>query len=506
LGEVQARDPRYPDRQNVQAHARKNLDALAQGVPSRRGLPRWAIPAISSAVLLAGILATIFGGQFISSLISDSITDGDQPAIVSLLEPTEIETPAEPTDTPTDSEAPAEPTDVPTQIDAPAESVALTEGEYECTDPLGCVEIGPGDPVHFAYALTLSGPNEIIGVDSRNGLNIAIDEWGQILGHDIMLTGESDQCPGEGGQVAATKLAADPSIVAVIGTSCSSAARVAVPLLSQAGFVIISPSNTSPELTIAGNENQHPGYARTSHSDAVQSKAAAEFVYNDLGLRKGATIHDGRNYTKELERVFAEEFQALGGEITGQQAVDPNQTDFISVLTNIATGNPEIIFYSTFNTAGSLPRQAQEIPGLENTILIGTDILFSPEFAEGAGDAIEGFLVTSPDFTFFNEAYANDFVPKYEEKYGTTPLSDYHAQAYDAFMIIAVGIESVAAQEADGTINIPRQALRDAIYATKDHQGLTGNLSCSPTGDCADPHIAFFEYHSGEYPPEKIWP
>jgi branched-chain amino acid transport system substrate-binding protein len=48
--------------------------------------------------------------------------------------------------------------------------------------------------------------------------------------------------------------------------------------------------------------------------------------------------------------------------------------------------------------------------------------------------------------------------------------------------------------------------MRDCMYSTKDFPGLTGNLTCTPTGDCADPKIAVYEYHTGEYPPEKIWP
>jgi branched-chain amino acid transport system substrate-binding protein len=73
-------------------------------------------------------------------------------------------------------------------------------------------------------------------------------------------------------------------------------------------------------------------------------------------------------------------------------------------------------------------------------------------------------------------------------------------------MMIKAAIEKVAVQNADGSLSIGRQALRDALYATKDFKGLTGNLTCTPTGDCADPHIAAYVYHTGEYPPEKIWP
>jgi branched-chain amino acid transport system substrate-binding protein len=72
-------------------------------------------------------------------------------------------------------------------------------------------------------------------------------------------------------------------------------------------------------------------------------------------------------------------------------------------------------------------------------------------------------------------------------------------------MMIFAAIEQVAVQEADGTLHIGRQALRDALYATTNFQGLTGNLTCSATGDCADPNIAVYEY-SATYPPTKIWP
>jgi len=402
---------------------------------------------------------------------------------------------------PAATEAPAE--------EAPAEEAPAEEAPaaFECTDAIGCVDIAPDDPIHIAYALVLTTADATLGEDSRNGIEIAVDDQGQILGHDVLLDGDDEQCSAEGGQAAAAKLAADPSIVAVIGTSCSSAARVGVPLLSQAGFAIVSPSNTALDLTIAGNENQHPGYARTAHSDSVQGKAAAEFVYNELGLRKAATIHDGSLYAEQLQGVFAKEFAALGGEITGQEAVDSDQTDFISVLTSIAAGEPEIIYYPIFIAAGSLiTRQAQDTTGLEDTVLMGADGMFSPDVTEGAGDAVEGLYVSSPDFSVFGDAYATEFVPKYEEKFGSAPLSIFHAHAYDAFNIVAEAIRSVGVQDADGTLHIPRQALREAIYATQNHVGMTGNLSCTPTGDCADPHIAVYEYHAGEYPPLKVWP
>jgi branched-chain amino acid transport system substrate-binding protein len=120
---------------------------------------------------------------------------------------------------------------------------------------------------------------------------------------------------------------------------------------------------------LEGNENQHPGYLRTAHSDAIQGKAAAEFAYNEMGFRKAATIHDGSIYAEQLQQVFADNFTALGGTITSQESVDPNQTDMAGVLTSIAAGAPEIIYHPIFIQAGTqIVRQARTTSGLENAV------------------------------------------------------------------------------------------------------------------------------------------
>src|SRR4030065_2793457 len=104
-------------------------------------------------------------------------------------------------------------------------------GSSTCADPIGCVTIAPDEPVHIAYAMVISGADATLGIDSRNGAEIAVsDKGGKVLNHDIKFDGEDDLCSAEGGQAAGTKLAADSYIVAVLGTSCSSAIRVAMPL------------------------------------------------------------------------------------------------------------------------------------------------------------------------------------------------------------------------------------------------------------------------------------
>jgi hypothetical protein len=143
---------------------------------------------------------------------------------------------------------------------------------------------------------------------------------------------------------------------------------------------------------------------------------------------------------------------------------------------------------------------------LQNTLLIGSEALFLEDVVNATGQALEGFLVTGPDTTKYSADYTNSFLPAYYAKFGYEPTSMFHVYAYDAFMMIKAAIEAAATVEPDSTIQIGRQALRNALYATANFPGLTGKLTCSPTGDCADAHIGVFEYHTGQYPPDLIWP
>lgn len=199
---------------------------------------------------------------------------------------------------------------------------------FECADAIGCVDIGPDDPIHIAYALTVSGATASLGEDSRGGVEIAIDDrGGTLLDHDISLTGEDTLCNAEGGQAAGTRLAADTTIIGIVGTSCSSEARAAMPLIAAAGMVMLSPSNTNPDLTNPEHTDHHAGYYRTAHNDLFQGRIAAEFAYNELGLRKAATIHDGSPYAESLQQVFADVFKELGGTVTSQEAINVGDTD-----------------------------------------------------------------------------------------------------------------------------------------------------------------------------------
>ena len=85
---------------------------------------------------------------------------------------------------------------------------------------------------------TLSGPDVGLGLDQKRGVELAFDDWNnEVVGHKIRLIAEDGQCNAEGGQIAATKLASNRNIVAVVGPDCSSSATPGAPILWKAGIV-----------------------------------------------------------------------------------------------------------------------------------------------------------------------------------------------------------------------------------------------------------------------------
>jgi len=356
--------------------------------------------------------------------------------------------------------------------------------DYKCTDPLGCVKIAAGEPIHIAWIQTISGSTAPLGQTNVNGGELAInDKGGELLGHPIRYDGEDSLFNAEGGQAAGTKVAADPTVVAVLGTSCSSEARAAMPSITNAGMVMVSPSNTNPDLTDPNHPDHHPGYFRTAHNDLFQGRIAAEFAYYELGLRSAATVHDGSPYAQSLQQVFADVFTQLGGFITSQEAVNSGDTDFKPVLTKIASGSPDIIYFPIFEPEGDLlASQKCDVSGLENTKLMGADGMFTSSFPTTAGSCALGMYFSSP---YVGSTAMPAFLAKYNATFGEFPTSGYAPHAYDAMNLIFAAVEKAAHVDADGIVHIPRQSLRDALYKTKNFVGLTGNLSCDENGDCA---------------------
>ena len=394
--------------------------------------------------------------------------------------------------------------------------VSIPVMAQDCMDEIGCVELDSDEPITIASMLTISGATAFLGEDSEGAIELAIAARdGELLGHEIEWISEDSLCSAEGGQTAAQRVAANDSVLGVIGTNCSSAAAAALPIISEAGLVLLSPSNTAPTLTNDDTEAGGvylPGYYRTAHNDLFQGAIAAQFAYDELGARSLATIHDGSPYADGLQAVMADVFAEMGGDVVFQGAVNVGDTDMSAILTEIAAAGPDVIYFPIFEPEGNfIADQSRNIDGLEDVILMAADGTFVDSFPENTGEAAVGMYMSGPSVA--GEAY-DEFLVLWDEEIGGVPPSGFHAHAWDATNILLNAIEAVAVETEDGGLSIGRQALRDAISATEGYEGLTGTLTCQTEapfiGDCATGEaLAVFqitqEEVDGNWPPAPFW-
>jgi branched-chain amino acid transport system substrate-binding protein len=112
-----------------------------------------------------------------------------------------------------------------------------------------------------------------------------------MLGHNTELISEDAECSASGGEAAARAIVADPTIAAVVGTSCSVSALPAAPIIPDAGYSMVSPSNTAPELT--DRDTHAAGYLRVVWNERDQGVAMAEFVRGEGAATSAVVVQSG---------------------------------------------------------------------------------------------------------------------------------------------------------------------------------------------------------------------
>lgn len=322
-----------------------------------------------------------------------------------------------------------------------------------------------GDTIPVGEVASLTGGTATFGTSSHAGTEMAIDEInaaGGVLGKKIKLITQDDQSKQGEAATVVKKLISREKVVAVLGEVASSKSLEMAPECQKAGVPMISPGSTNPKVTDAGDY-----VSRVCFIDPFQGTVMAKFALSK-GFKKVALLTDVKqDYSVGLTQFFKEYFSKNGGTIVGEQTYGSGDKDFKAQLTAIKGFAPDAIFASGYyNETGLIARQAHEL-GL-TVPLLGGDGWDSPSLVEVAGKAIEG--------SFFSNHFSNEdtspkiqeFVKKFKAKTGTIPDA-MAALGYDSAMLLADAMKRAGTTEG--------KALRDAIAATKDFDGITGKIT-----------------------------
>ncbi|MDD6181171.1 MAG: branched-chain amino acid ABC transporter substrate-binding protein [Desulfovibrionaceae bacterium] len=358
---------------------------------------------------------------------------------------------------------------------AGAALVALLAGSAQAADP---IKIGvPG--AH-------SGDLASYGVPSLNAAKIVAAEYnarGGIMGRQIEIVPQDDQCKPELASNAATKLLSD-KVAAVMGHICSGATKAALPIYNDAKVVSISPSATTPALTKSG---ENPYFFRTIANDDDQATLTADFALKKLQVKKVVYLHDNGEYGKGFVENNRVQLEKAGVETVLFEAINPDAVDFSSVVRKLRRAKPDALFFGGYQpTASKLVQQMRR--DHVNVPIIGPDGLKDEAFIKMAGKDAEGIYTSYPSDTSNLPAYTKA-VEQHVKMFGTQPGS-FFPNAYAATQALLNAIDK--AQSTD-TVKI-MEALRSESVETP-----VGTIKFNAKGDPTGVGLSIYQIRNGKY-------
>lgn len=337
----------------------------------------------------------------------------------------------------------------------------------------------PGDEaIKIGEVNPITGAIGQYGTTCHQGIQLAAEQVnanGGVLGRQIELVTEDNQSkPGETATIIRKFLAQD-KVVAIIGDLTSSGTLEGGPIAQAAKIPMVSPLATNPKVTEIGDY-----IFRVCFIDEFQGRLMARFALENLHAKSAATLTDTKqDYSVGLTGFFTEAFANGAGRIVREQTYISGDTDFRAQLTSIKAVEPEVVFVpGYYPEVGIILKEARQL-GL--TIpFIGCEAWDNPTLLQVAGKAANGCYFSNQFSSSDPAPVVQEFDKTYSAKYGTLP-DNFAALGYDAASVVLDAIRR--AGSSDPT------AIRDALAATKDHPGVSGNITIDAKRNASKPAV-----------------
>lgn len=364
--------------------------------------------------------------------------------------------------------APAAP--APSKAAAPAAPAAAAPAAS--TPAPAVAPAGSGSPIAVKIGLIapLTGDVKTFGESTKNGFDMGVAEANAAGKLKITTVVGDDKNDATEGVNVATKEIAQDKVNAIVG-SVSSKVSIPISEVAQANKAVqITSTSTNEKVTVDGGKRKDYVF-RACFIDPFQGLVMAKFVTNNLKLKTAAIMYDNANdYSKGLATVFKDNFEKMGGKVVNFEAYTTNDTDFSAVVTKIASNNPDFLYLPDYyNKINLIASQARE-KGVK-AVLGGGDGWDSSDLDMKITEGSYFSNHYSPDAT---TPEVQNWVAKYKAKYGSVPDA-LATLGYDATNMLTNAI--VTAGSSDST------KIRDALAATKDFKGVSGNITMDKDGN-----------------------
>ncbi|WP_186429506.1 ABC transporter substrate-binding protein [Clostridium sp. BSD9I1] len=343
---------------------------------------------------------------------------------------------------------------------------------------LGCffVKRKTNKPIIIGFASQLTGRQAELGVQERNGVQLAIEKInssGGIDGRKIQLMTRDDFGIPEKAKIVDSELIKEGA-VAIIGHTTSEQTLAGLKVTNPAKVVMIGPTVSTAELS---NLDDYFFRVYPSFEDGFQ--IFSRYIYEKMNITQLAIIYDIDNYaySNRYCKNFGDRFETLGGDITGEAKFSSiAKPDFFPLLSKLREAKAEglLIIASDIDTA--FIAQRARLMGW-NVPLFTSSWAATDKLIKIGGKAVEGLII--------EQAYAlgsqiptfNNFKLCYEDRFGNVP--SYGATlAYDAAMILGAALKRTEGKA---------KGLKQALMNTTDFQGVMGTFSFNQFGDVKRP-------------------
>ncbi len=348
--------------------------------------------------------------------------------------------------------------------------------------------------VKIGSASPLTGPQAHIGIDIRNGVQLAIDDLNaqgvEIGGRKVKfeMVAEDDEANPTKATTVAQKLV-DARVAAVVGHFNSGASIPASKVYSDGGVPQISPSSTNPDYTLKGFKTTF----RVVAHDGQQGPTLARFAINQLKAKNIAVIDDSTAYGQGLADNFEATVKALGGKIVAREHTTDKDTDFKAILTKIKGRKPDLIMFGGIDPqAGPMIKQMKDL-GIKAGF-IGGDGMQTPNFIKLAGDAAEGAMASIPGLPKDQMPGGKAFLEKYKAKFNQE-VELFAPMGYDAVFVFAEAMKR--AGSADPAKFLPE-------IGKTDYQGVIGPIAFDDKGDLKNGPITIYVVKGGKWEPLEV--
>lgn len=267
---------------------------------------------------------------------------------------------------------------------------------------------------------------------------------GLLKGDTMKLVIADSACDPKAAVDAGNKLVNVEQVVAIIGPSCSGATNGMVSSVTiPAGVTVLSDSATAPSISELKDKDT---VFRASASDAYQGKAIADLVWK-AGKKKVAVTYSNDDYNAGIANVFVKEFKALGGEVTGNQAHEPNKASYRSELSTLARGGPEALaLFAYYGSSGITIVKNSLENGLFGKFYAADGMFDKSVIGQIGADNLKDNIWITQAASDTEDASYKAFAEAYKAA-GGDPEAPYAAHGYDVAFLMALAIEKAGAAD-----------------------------------------------------------